>query len=475
MIQDINFKILETKDVLEMLPYFKATRLHLSDYSAAFKIMWQKHFTLQFAYVANCVVFCENWQGRTYFHYPMELRGGDAQKAIDEIEEYCRQKHIRMHFTCIPRKKLLELIDRYGMELRITNHRRWKDYFYNAKDFVTYAGGKFSGQRNHVNKFKKLYPNYKFVRLTSVDVPKIKNFLSKYEVRQLSKGTLMAKEELESVYMLLPYIDEFDFKAGGLEVDGELIAISIGEQCGDQLIIHVEKGLVGYEGVYPTMAQEFAKAFVTDGIIYINREDDAGDAGLRKSKMQYNPIFLVDKYDIFPRRVIERITHTPHLRSERLVIKEISDSDAEDLYALEMYEERNKLWGWDWREHTEDKAPTPQFFIEGWKEDFKNSEEMPMGIYLDNKFIGEVVLHNFGYRNDCEIGMRLLPQYEGQGYAQEAVRTVMDYAFYDLNMETIFAKCHKINERSKNTLTSVGLKQYAEDETFYYFRKTASM
>jgi RimJ/RimL family protein N-acetyltransferase len=51
----------------------------------------------------------------------------------------------------------------------------------------------------------------------------------------------------------------------------------------------------------------------------------------------------------------------------------------------------------------------------------------------------------------------------------------MDYAFYDLNMETIYAKCHKINERSKKSLTSVGLKQYAEDDTFYYFKKTASM
>jgi hypothetical protein len=158
------------------------------------------------------------------------------------------------------------------------------------------------------------------------------------------------------------------------------------------------------------MAQSFAKEFVDDDIIYINREDDAGDAGLRKSKMQYNPIFLVDKYDLFPRRVIERITHVPHLRSERLVIKEIEDSDADALYTLEMYEERNKRWGWNWKEHTDDKSPTPQFFIDGWKEDFKNSEEMPMAIYLQGKFIGEVVLHNFGYRNDCEIGMRLLPE-----------------------------------------------------------------
>ncbi len=65
------------------------------------------------------------------------------------------------------------------------------------------------------------------------------------------------------------------------------------------MIIHVEKALIEYEGAYPTMAQEFAEQFAVDGIIYINREDDSDDPGLRKSKLQYNPIRLVDKYDIF--------------------------------------------------------------------------------------------------------------------------------------------------------------------------------
>jgi RimJ/RimL family protein N-acetyltransferase len=71
--------------------------------------------------------------------------------------------------------------------------------------------------------------------------------------------------------------------------------------------------------------------------------------------------------------------------------------------------------------------------------------------------------------------MRLLPQYEGFGYAKEALLTLMSYAFYELNMELITAKCHKFNDKSRKTLISTGLRPNGEDDTFFYFYKTAAM
>ena len=65
--------------------------------------------------------------------------------------------------------------------------------------------------------------------------------------------------------------------------DGErLIALSLAERCGDTLIIHIEKALYSYTGVYPALVQEFAGAFGGD-CQWINREDDAADRGLRTS------------------------------------------------------------------------------------------------------------------------------------------------------------------------------------------------
>ena len=92
----------------------------------------------------------------------------------------------------------------------------------------------------------------------------------------------MAKKELCSARKLMRQVGKSWVKAGCIELEGKLLAISLGEVCGNTLVCHIEKGLPQYEGVYPTMVQSFAAAH-SGGLTWINREDDAGDKGLRTS------------------------------------------------------------------------------------------------------------------------------------------------------------------------------------------------
>ncbi len=471
----MEFKKFTTEDAVRLSEYFRRCNFHISDYSAAFKVIWQDYYTEYFAEVEGCLVFQEYYQGRTYFHYPLSLGDDDAEdRALDAIEEYCRNNNIRLHYTTVPREKLYKFADRYGAELRINNKRRWRDYLYNAQDFVEYAGKRYSGQRNHVNKFKKLYPQFEYCTLTQADRPEIEEFLKEFARRQIAKGTVIAREELATVFKLTGLLDVLGQRAGGIRVDGKLISYSVGEVCGDQLIIHVEKALTQYEGIYATTAQQFAIHNVTPEVKYINREDDSGDAGLRKSKLQYNPVALVDKFNCYPHRAIDNVASLPSVRCERIEIREITDMYSNAFYRLEFDEERNKYWGYNWREHCNEE-PTPEYFMRGIREDFSSKEEIPLGIYFQGVLAGEVVLHNFGFRNDCEIGVRLLPEYEGMGLAKEALLGLMRYAFFELDIETVLAKCYKQNARSRNTLLSAGMKQTGEDDTFFYFKKTAAM
>ncbi len=470
----LNFQKLSPEKLMETAPYFAAQNLHIGDFSLGFQFMWGNALALEYAYAAGCLVLREFYAGKHYFHYPLSVSGDPQaeEQALCEIEKFCRDTGMRLHYTNVPKERMPLLTARYA-DYAANNRRRWRDYLYEAEDFKTYAGKKFAGQRNHVNKFKKTYPVWQFRPYRAEDAPALSAFLAQYAKSQLAKGEYLAKEEMREAVDLVPHLGELGLFAGALTVDGKIVGFSAGERCGDMVIVHLEKALKEYEGAYPTLAQEFARAFCGDGVRFLNRMDDAGDPGLRKSKLQYHPCALVDKFNVLPRRPIDALSHFPEITTERLTLKAVEDADIDTYAVLASDVVRNRFWGYDWREDCPEETPAPSYFLELAREDFRNKEEVPLGIYAAEGLVGEAVLHRFGYRGEVEIGVRLLPSAEGKGYAQEAVRALAQYAFFKLEIERAEAKCFHGNEKSAKMLRAAGFVPCGEDATYHYFYMTA--
>lgn len=472
----MQFKKLEKEDLPRLLPYFQAQTRHISNYSAGLLFMWSKHLSTQFCEEDGCLFLCDRYVGSFYFYYPLSKDGNADTEArgVEKIEKYCRESNVRLHFTNVPSDKLPALVLRYGAEVHVSNIRRWRDYLYNAEDFKSYPGGRYGGQRNHVNKFRKNNPDFEFCTYEPEDLPEAEAFLNEYAVSQYAKEETLADEEMKAVFEILPRIGALGLYCGYIRAGGKIVALSIGERCGDMMVVHVEKALRGVQGVYPTIAQLFAQTFCGNGVLYINREDDSGDAGLRKSKLQYLPVRLVDKYNIAVRRSIDALSKLPRMETERLVLKEIPDEDAAAFAQLARDDELNKYWGYDWRACAP-KRLTDRWFLKDVRNDFKQKNELPLGVYFEGTLVGEVVLHNFGYAAEAEIGMRILPAYQGRGFAREALLGLMEYGFMKLSLDRIEAKCYKENAVSAYTLKSAGMRPCGEDEVFQYFYKTAAM
>ncbi len=58
--------------------------------------------------------------------------------------------------------------------------------------------------------------------------------------------------------------------------------------------MHIEKAFADVQGAYPMINQQFAE-HEASGYKYINREEDTGEEGLRKAKLSYDPVFLMEK------------------------------------------------------------------------------------------------------------------------------------------------------------------------------------
>ena len=86
------------------------------------------------------------------------------------------------------------------------------------------------------------------------------------------------------------------FDGGLIRAGGRVIAFSLGERLNhDSYLVHIEKAYSDIQGAYAIINQQFAFHNCKD-YLYINREDDSGQPGLRKAKQSYNPVFLAEKY-----------------------------------------------------------------------------------------------------------------------------------------------------------------------------------
>ena len=472
----LTFQKLERSHLPRLQQYFRGQDRHISNYSAGSFFIWGRYADTHFAEAEDCLFLRDRYFGQPYFYYPLSKDGDPAaeERALGLLEQYCRASEERLHLTAVPAEKLAPLVERYGEDLHVSNIRRWKDYLYEASDFRDYPGGRYSGQRNHVHKFEKTYPDHAFRTCEAEDLPAIEAFLREYADAQYAKENVLADEEMRGVFDILPHMAELNLYCGALYAGGKMVALSVGERCGDMMIVHVEKALRGVVGAYPAVAQAFARTFCTDGIRYINREDDAGDAGLRKSKLQYLPVRLVGKYNLAVHRSIDALSKLPALQTARLTLRAIPDEDAPAFAALARDVELNRYWGYDWREKAPADPPA-MWFLEDIRSDFRRKSEIPLGIYFGDALVGEVVLHNFGYRAEAEIGMRVLPAWQRRGIAREALLGMMEYGFLKLGLERIEAKCFKENESSARALRAAGLRPCGEDETYFHFYKTPSM
>ena len=463
----MNFEPVTPQNAEKLRPYYINCDYRLCEYSVGVKLMWGSVLRPAFCEAAGCLIVRNEIDGRWQFDFPVAGPEGDVEAALTLIERYCTEQGVRPVISVVPEQEASRLFLRYPV-VRLINERPWKDYIYRRMDLAEFAGRHYSGQRNHINKFRKLFPDAEYVTLSAADEPLLERFWQEYGT-EFTKESAIAKNELRLAKEMLRHLSGDWFMAGGLLHEGRLVAISMGEKCGRTMQVHIEKALYSCPGAYPTMVQAFAQHCGED-VEYMNREDDARYKGLRTSKTQYLPVMLAGKPCFEVGSELDRLREIPALHTERLTLDALQEKDRAAYNALCLDEERNRLWGYDWRKDYDGRT-VEEYFLAVAQEDFRLRRCVNFAVRLGEKCIGEAVLYNLDWRGGAELGCRIAPEYAGCGYGTEAFAAAADWALYGLGLARVVAKCFKENEASYKML-SFSMKRIGEDEQYFYFEKT---
>lgn len=289
----LNFKLIEKKDI----NYFK----QFYDYSEAFgcdanllnAYLWRNEYNIKFAVFEDTLIKAYFKDDGTVWGYCMPT-GKNVKQALEQIFLDAQQRGQEPHIVMLTnaQREVLESICPTRFEFVRSPENQ--DYIYLTKDLVMLVGKKFHAKRNHISRFYKTYTDTHFETIDNSNEQDALQVVRDWceENGYNPKGY----EELAVIKEALEMRRDFGLSGAVLYVDDKPVAMTLGSEISDKVYdINFEKASRQYDGAYAVINNEFAKTLTS--YEYINREEDMGIEGLRKSKLSYNPVIILDRFN----------------------------------------------------------------------------------------------------------------------------------------------------------------------------------
>lgn len=283
-------KIEDYEKISKALSYTKHTSC---DYSAANLILWSEVYNTKIAFDGDDLYIKYIFDGETHFAFPFVKK--HLKNAIENIKEYAMEKDVEFKLGIVE-PEMFEVIEKmYPGMFEICYIRNSADYIYKVSDLENLSGRKYHGKKNHINKFKKTYSNWKYERIDKNNQEECILMVREWADLNNIYEDENKNGDIDVMIKAIEYKDELGLVGGLIRVNEKIAAVTLGEEIDDEMfVVHFEKAFPNIQGAYTMINQQFVANELMD-YKYVNREEDIGIEGLRKAKMSYNPVFMGEK------------------------------------------------------------------------------------------------------------------------------------------------------------------------------------
>lgn len=255
---------------------------------------WQEWFGTEVCVLADAVVLRFSMEGKRAYMLCMK-----GVPSCDLLQALCEDSAGRLILLGLEDEAALQLQQNAcckGINIDVESQRNQYDYIYRRQDLAALQGGKYQGKRNHVNRFRNLYPGFEYRPLTPELFDECRRVTAVWndekEHENPSYGNTIEAEH-QVMETIFSHWDELGMIGGSIYADGRMVAFTYGSAVThDTFDVCVEKADRNVEGAFSIINQQFC-AHLPEQFIYVNREEDMGLPGLRKAKLSYHPEILL--------------------------------------------------------------------------------------------------------------------------------------------------------------------------------------
>lgn len=266
------------------------------EYSFANNIAWRRLNETKITRFENFYITCafSTDDGIPYFTYPAGY--GNYQDVISEMRKFSESNGFPLVIHGVTDSMLKDLKNMYQDGFSIAFDRDGSDYVYSVADLIELKGKKYHAKRNHFARFMEYSPI--FMPITENDYDDCIAFCTKFYNDKNGIDQTSAISEQFAINTFLSYFNELELKGGLIRINGDIAAVTIGEKINSNTFCtHIEKANTDFQGAYAGINKMFTE-FAASDCQFINREEDMGLEGLRRSKLSYYPEFMLNKYTV---------------------------------------------------------------------------------------------------------------------------------------------------------------------------------
>ncbi len=270
--------------------FLSAQKIVLSDVSFTNCFLWQHARLIQVAVVRDCLVIQTTYENqKPFYFYPIGKNAFECVKELLKLE-----KNLRFHSLTLEQKD--DLKDNFVGVFDFTYNRDRSDYVYSIEELIALKGKKYHKKKNHLNQFLTNYANFVYEKISPQNRKEVLEASQEWFLESQTDDIGLINEN-KGIQSVLENYESLDVKGGLVRVNGEIVSFSFGEVLNEEsALIHIEKARADIAGAYQIINQQLLLNEFSH-LTYANREEDLGLEGLRRSKMSYNPVFLIDKYE----------------------------------------------------------------------------------------------------------------------------------------------------------------------------------
>lgn len=295
----IEFKKITIEAFKDLKPYFSWYQSQVSELIFTNIFAWSEKYHFKYAIIDGFLfILNETGEGKIYFSPPIGDYKNDYIKALEKLRAFCVKREI----DCVIKKADEEikdlLLEGIAGEVEVSYNRDQSDYIYHFKDLLELSGNDYHKKKNRVNKFIKTYNQWSVEAITSENINDCRSFLNQWcEAHDCDHNKGLRYERL-AIHEVLDHFEVLECKGIILKIDGQVVGFTLGEALNDDtFVIHFEKGDINYKSVYNMISHQFLKT-LNESFSYVNREQDLGIPGLRRSKLSYHPCEIRHKYTL---------------------------------------------------------------------------------------------------------------------------------------------------------------------------------